>query len=180
MTAARLAQFEDLASALEAGGYAVQRGELAGEPALLAETPYALVACMEVETCDGLADRVSDVQAALTQFAAQAPSPRQWDLYLLVHVLVPPTDPVNEALLETIEADTRYVRKFVRVAIDLDYSDAVDRALRPLLPLRPAAQFDLSDPLDTLRLELHGLKLSDDLASAALDAFERRGEVSVP
>jgi len=177
---ARLAHLGDLASALQGGGYLVEPGELGGEHALLAENPYALVGCIEADTCDDLATRVSDAQAALTQLAAKAPSPRKWDLYLLVHVLAPPADREAEALIETLEADTRYARKFVRVAIDLDSSNALDRALRPLLPLRPPAELELSDPLGELRSELLELDVPENVAAAALEGFGRVGEVRVP
>jgi hypothetical protein len=176
----RAAGLTDLGAALVAAGYTVEVRDLAKERLLLAETPYALLACMEVETCDELPRRVADVQAALTQLAAAAPSPRRWDLYVLVHVRTPVTDPADQAVIETIEADTKYARKFVRVLISVDDPDSLDRALRPFLPLRPAAAFDLFEPLVALRRELLELDLPAYVADAALAAFDRDEEVVVP
>jgi len=82
-------------------------------------------------------------------------------------------------MVEAIEADTHYVRKFVRRTIDLEDEGSLDRALRPLLPLRPAAEFDLADPLDVLGRELREASLPEDLAARALDAFRRGEEVAV-
>jgi hypothetical protein len=175
----RLASLEDFARVLTEAGYAVEVRELAGERVLLAETAYILLACMDVDALKDLSHRVSDVQAALTQVAAAAPSARRWDLYLLIHIRVPVSDR-DEGPLEELQADTRYVRKFVRVRIDSDEPDSLDRALRPFLPLRPAAVFDLLDPLEALRRELIELDLPAHLADAALSAFGRTQEVVVP
>src|ERR687887_693959 len=133
MTRQPAANLDDFAAALQAGGYVVAQHDLAGQSVLLAESPYALLAVLQSPDCVGLLDKVEDVQAALTRLAAEAPSPRSWDLYLLIHVYEPINDPVDELLLEEIAADTRYVRKFVRIQIDPADENAMDRALRPLL-----------------------------------------------
>jgi hypothetical protein len=180
VTGSRIARLADFAEVLRNSGYTIEYGELAGVKVLLGETPYALVACMEAESWDDLARRVSDVQAALTQLASQAPSPRRWDLYLVVHVLVRAASAAEEATADELEADTHYVRKFVRTAVDLERDGSLDRALRPLLPLRTTPEFDVTEPLDVLRQELHDLRLPDDVADAAIDAFRRGKEITVP
>jgi hypothetical protein len=187
MTASTTARLVDFASALRDSEYRVATRELAGEPVLLAESPYALVAILEVVDCVRLRERVADVQAALTKLSASDPSPRSWDLYLMVHVLEPITDPADHLLLEEIEADTRYVRKFVRVGIRKvpstedsgGHSNDIDRALRPLLPLRPSPQFDLRKPLEDLRLELYELDAPSDLVDTAIDSFRVNTKVTV-
>ena len=123
---------------------------------------------------------MSDVQAELTQLAAGAPSARRWDLYLVIHMLIRPPGPAEEAIGEAIEADTRYPRKFVRVAIPSDDPGALEKALRPLLPLHPAPEFDLVEPLEALRAELYELDISHEVVDAALNGFFQNDEVTVP
>jgi hypothetical protein len=179
VTGQPVADLNDFAGALKGGGYNVVQHDLAGQSVLLAESPYALLAVLPVSDCIGLRDKVEDVQAALTRLAAEAPSARSWDLYLLVHMCEPVTDPVDALLLEEIEADTRYVRKFVRVQIDPAEENAMDRALRPLLPLRPSPRFDLTAPLDELRSELYALDAPRDLVDEAIASFEQRTTVEI-
>ena len=119
------------------------------------------------------------VQAALTQLAAEAPSPRSWDLYLLVHVRGQVTDPADELLLDEIAADTRYVRKFVRIQVDREDDHGVDRALRPLLPFRPTPQFDLGEPLEALRTELYALNAPESLVDMAITSFQSNSTVKI-
>jgi hypothetical protein len=178
MTDARIAQLEDLADALAEGGYTVELRRLGDQTVLLGETLYALVACMETDDWAELERRVYDTQAELTRFAAMAPSPRIWDLYLFVHLTTTPPSAAEESIAETIEADTHYVRKLVRVAIDANKEGAIDRALRPLLPMRPTPQFDIAEPVELLRRELRELELPDEIANAALDDFQRGKEIS--
>jgi hypothetical protein len=180
VTGASLASLADLGAALEEAGYRVAPTQLGERAAVLAESPYALVALIEVASCATLAEDVGDAQAALTRVAAEAPSARSWDLYLVLHVLTVSNDPADDLLIEEVEADTRYVRKFVRVAIDALERSAVDRALRALLPLRPMPQFDLADPLDALRTELYALDAPKDLVDTAIASFQNNMTVSVP
>jgi hypothetical protein len=179
MSAALVAGLADFAAVLESAGYRIAPTQLGERKAVLAESPYALVALIEVASCASLPEDVGDAQAALTRIAAEAPSARSWDLYLMLHVLTVSNDPADDLLIEEVEADTRYVRKFVRVAIDALDLDAIDRALRPLLPLRPMPQFDVADPLDALRAELYALDAPKDLVDAAITSFQNDMTVSV-
>jgi hypothetical protein len=179
MSAASLAGLTDFAAVLESAGYRIAPAQLEERAAVLAESPYALVALIEVASCASLREDAGDAQAALTRIAAVAPSARSWDLYLMLHVLAVSSDPADDLLIEEVEADTRYVRKFVRVAIDALDLDAIDRALRPLLPLRPMPQFDLADPLDALRAELYALDAPKDLVDAAIASFQNDMTVSI-
>ena len=179
MSTGTTAQLGTFAKVLGEAGYAVELRELASQDVLLAESPYALVAVMEATAWDGLVEHVSDVQASLTKLAETAPSVRRWDLYLFVHVTVSSGDPTEDIIAEEIESDTRYARKFVRAVLPADDVEALDRALRPLLPLRSPAAFDLSEPLDAVRRELRELKLPDQLADAAIDSFMQGKEVKV-
>lgn len=143
---------------------------------LLAETPHALVLCVE-STWDTLGDTVAEAQAVLTHLAERNPSPRSWDLYLVV--AIPQAASQTEDLLrEQIEHDTRYARKFVLTG-DATHTDAVTRALRPLLPLRISSNVTLSDPLDALRTELLGDGIEADLVDQALASYRDAGEIAI-
>jgi hypothetical protein len=176
MNAPELVRVADVAELLRAAGYEVATRELAGREAVLGETPYALVACVEFDDWSDLDERVFDVQAALTQVAAEVPSPRAWDLYLVVLVLRRAQEAAQRAQAEAIEADTRYARKFVRIAIA---KDELDRALRPLLPLREPVGLEIRDPLNELRGELRALGIADDIADAAINTFQQTDTVEV-
>jgi hypothetical protein len=179
MTNPAVARLDNFAAALRAGGYDIAVHDLAGHHVLLAESPYALLAIMEASDCRAIREKVADVQAAFTRFAAEAPSARSWDLYLVVHLLGRVSDPADHLLLEEIESDTHYVRKFVRVQVEADDEQAIDRALRPVLPLRPTPQFDLVEPLEALRSELQALDAPEDLVNTAISSFQADSTVTI-
>jgi hypothetical protein len=176
MTETEPARLADIAAVLRDAGYELASRELAGVDAVLAETRYALVACFECDGWERLDERVFDVQSALTRVAEESPSARTWDLYLVILVLAPVRDATGRAAAEAIEADTRYARKFVRFDVA---KDTLDRALRPLLPLRAPAELELSEPLGELRNELRSLLVADDVADAAVESFRRTNMVEV-
>jgi hypothetical protein len=177
MSSGELARAKDVADMLRDAGYDVDVRDLAAHQAVVGETPYALVACVEFDTWKSLDEHVFDVQGALTRLAQEAPSARSWDLYVVALILAPMSSAAERALAEMIEADTRYARKFVRVAVRLP---ELDRALRPLLPLRPPAELGVGDPLIELREELLNLNVDQDVAERALAAFRQNEEVEVP
>src|SRR4051794_2281319 len=98
MSAASLASLADFSAELEAAGYRVAPAKLGERTAVLAESPYALVALIEVASCAGLREEVGDAQASLTRIAAEAPSARSWDLYLVLHVLSVSNDLADDLL----------------------------------------------------------------------------------
>jgi hypothetical protein len=171
-----LASVEGVAQALQEAGYTVAAGQLAGEQAVLAETPYALVGCVELVDWDGLEERVFDIQAALTRVAEEAPSALAWDLYLITLLRTPPPSPAAAASVEAIENDTRYTRKFVHAALP---ADALDRALRPLLPLRAPVAISLGDPLEDLLNELFELDVDERVARTAVQSFKDHDAVEI-
>ena len=174
MTVSALEPFREI---LAEGGYTVQDIEL-GElgSALAAETPYALVLCLLVAWED-LEEHIEHAQAELTNLAAKHPSPRSWDLYVIA--VLPQADPRYDAVREALESDTRYARKIVAVGANGGRA-AAERALRSLLPLRPAASIPLIDPLQAVRQELIGLEVDTAVVERALDAFKRDAEVLIP
>jgi hypothetical protein len=177
MTTPEPVRLADVAHLLQVSGYTLERSKLAGFEAVLGETPYALVACVELDDWATLDEQVFDVQAALTRVAEREPSVRTWDLYVVALIRTTTRDAAHRAVAESIEADTRYARKFVRMAVR---QDQLDRALRPLLPLRPPADLRIAEPMVELRDELRELDIADHIADAALAAFARADTVDVP
>jgi hypothetical protein len=164
---------ENCRAVLAAGDYDVEfRDEKALGPVLLAETLYALVMAVIVPDEDP-AHFVDDAQATMTRYAAVHPSPRSWDLYL---VLVVPEDRHRyEAMRDAFESDTRYARKLV-VTGD---RGTTERLLRLLLPLRPVPEIELTDPLRTVQSKLVDLGLDSTLVDTAVSSFNKGGEVQV-
>ncbi len=164
---------EECGKILAADGYEVGLREFHGAPVLLAETIFALV--MVVELPDEDVDRfVDEAQAHLTQLAATHPSPRRWDLYLVLAVKGDARR--YEAVRERFEHDTRYARKLVVT----DDHERLGQLLSPLLPLRPLPDIALEEPEAAIRreLEMHGI--DGDVVDAALSSFVRTGEVTIP
>src|SRR4051794_23092132 len=102
MSTPALARLPDVARLLSTAGYQVAKDELAGTFVVLAETPYALVACVEFTEWENLDEHIFDVQGALTQFASSGPSARNWDLYVVALVLSPSHEAANRAIVESI------------------------------------------------------------------------------
>jgi hypothetical protein len=167
---------DDVAALLGANGYELDEHRLGELEATLATTPYALVACVEMGNWGDLEHRVADVQAELTAIDATAPSPRSWDLYLVVLVDAPATSPAQRALVEALEGDTSYTRKFVHAGLD---QAELDQALRPLLPLRPPAKLEVAEPLEELRGELLAIGVEEETVEAAILSFKSEDEVGL-
>jgi hypothetical protein len=160
-------------SVLEAGGYDIETREIDGiEPVLLAETLYALVMVVAVPG-DDVERFIEDAQATLTRVAAVHPSPRSWDLYL---VLVADEIRSYDEVRERYEADTRYARKLIVTG----GRDRTEQLLRSLLPLRPAAEIALPDPLAEVREQLLATGTNSELVEAAITSFETTSEVRIP
>lgn len=176
MSGSELARLGDVEKLLARAGYALGNRELGGMPAVVCESPYALIACVELEDWEELEERIFDVQSALTHVAAEAPSARNWDLYVVALVLAEGREAVHRGISETIEGDTRYARKFVRAHVR---RQDLERALRPLLPLDPPAGLEITDPLGELRAELRELEIDDADADAALASFRRDRVVEI-
>lgn len=175
-----LAELEDLAEVMTSGGYRCSIDSFAGfSRVLLAQSPYALVAGLEVESWDGLAERVSDLQAELTRLTSATDQTwMRWDLYVLVHVRSLALKSVEGAVLERIESDTKFARKFVRVNL-LRNEVTLDQALRPLLPLRQPVTLNVGNPLDLLTAELEKQGIDRAFINQVIHDFKSTGEVVV-
>ena len=174
-----LAELQDLADVLEDADFHCEiltLGRFAR--VLVGENPYCVLAIIDVSTDDDLIQTVSDAQAELTQLALRSrPASIRWDLYVLLHVRTE-GGAVQPDLVEAIESDTKYARKLVRVDIKRARS-SVDRALRPFLPIRPAARIEPADPLELLREGLIKHGLDAGLADTALSSFSATGSVTL-
>jgi hypothetical protein len=168
-----LASLDDIGLVLEAAGYALERAELAGLRALLAESSYALVGCVELADWTDFSQHVTEAQSAL----GRTRPARGRDLYLVLHVRSKATELADYAALQGAEADTRHTRTLVRMAVT---PAELDRALRPLLPLRLGAVFDLAEPLQQLHDELLELGLEERVADTAVEIFGEEEVVRVP
>ena len=166
------------AQILRHGGFEVEGIDLPtlGE-SLLAETPHALVLCTQ-SAWDSLPAIGDEAQAQLTQLAAGAPSARSWDLYVVIAIGQSATE-ADEVARERIEHDTRYARKLVVAGPAITDPEALRRALRPLLPLQPAASVHLADPLAAVREALMSAGLDGAMVELAFASFQSKGEVDV-
>jgi hypothetical protein len=171
-------ELDPIRRVLMEGDYAVDARNIEDLGAcLLAETPHALVLCV-VGQWEMLSNTVEDAQAELTNISAEHPSPRSWDLYVVVRV-EQGAEQAHELERERIEHDTRYARKFVLAGPQADVT-AVRRALCPLLPLRSTPNLGQVEPLDALRDSLLEQQVEPGLVDAALASFRRTGEIEVP
>ena len=157
MTANEPARRKDVAALLESAGYELQERRFAESETTVAATPYALVACVELDGWGGLDQRVSDIQAGLTELAEEAPSARSWDLYLVVLVADAPTSADQRALAESIERSALVTSGWGPRIWTRRFGRCSRCARRPtsksLIRLRNSA-------VSSLRSELRGLRLS--------------------
>lgn len=164
-------ELENCRAVLAAADYDLETRQIDGlGSVLLAETLYALIMVTAVSEED-IERLVNDAQATLTHIAAIHPSPRSWDLYLVLVVDSARYDDIRRAF----EADTRYARKLVVTG----GRSQTERLLRPLLPLRAVPEVELTDPLLAVRNQLLDAGLSEDLVNAAVGSFERTAEITV-
>lgn len=180
-TTTALAELEDLQRVLSDAGYRCKINSLGRfSRVLLAENPYAVIAGVETEDWGKLVELVSDIQAELTRLAlGSEQSSIRWDLYVLVHVRNSTLQQIESDVLDRVESDTKYARKFVRVNLTRDKA-VLDRALRPFLPLRPAAKLDMVDPMNLVRAELIEQGIDIGLVEHVLSSFATSGKVSIP
>jgi hypothetical protein len=172
-----LAELQDLAGVLEDADFQCEILTLGRFARILVgENPYCVLAILDASTHDDLRQMMSDAQAELTQLTLRnRPTSIRWDLYVVMHLRTE-GGVVDPDLIEAIESDTKYTRKFVRVDIRREQS-AIDRALRPFLPLRPAARIQAVDPIELLRAELMEQGLGAELTDSALASFSATGSV---
>jgi hypothetical protein len=163
----------ELGAMLVEGGYRAEERDLKGlGRVVVAENPLALVMAIELRAADS-ASVLEDAQARLTTLAAAHPSPRSWDLYL---VLVESGEADGSELRALYEPDTRYSRKlFVRPG-----PSDLKRELRGLLPLHDLPEVEISDSLQVVEGKLLDAGVDAALAAAAINSFSELGKVEIP
>jgi hypothetical protein len=161
----RPATFRAVRDRLDASGFEVapEKHDVLGT-IVIAETLYALVIVIE-SSWEELRDRYAEAQAHLTHRAAERPSARIWDLYVIV--VADTVEPGYEQAREVAEGDTQYARKLIVAG-----HDEVRRRLRALLPLGELEQIVRTDPLAELERRLVAAGLSRSVVEAALRSFE--------
>jgi hypothetical protein len=170
----RVDKLELAGSVLADGGFTLESREIDGLGCvIIAETIYALAMIISAPL-NGLEERVDDAQAALTRLAAIHPSPRSWDLYLVL--VVDDDSQSHERIREIYESDTHYARKLV---VGGDRKE-VERSLSSLLPLREIPEIELADPLTAVRDQLLAAATDPDLVEAAISSFARTSEIEIP
>ena len=173
-----LAELEDLQKVFVQAGYNCELTELGRfARVLIAQNAYGIVAATETHSWKELAELASDLQAELTHLALREQKQAvRWDLYIFIHVRSGGLQSIETDVLERVESDTRYARKFVRVNLRREAA-VLDRALRPFLPLRKVVPIKSLNPLDLLRQELVTGGLDADLVNEALREFAATGEI---
>jgi hypothetical protein len=163
----------ELSALLIEGGYRAEERDLEGiGRVVVAENPLALVMAIELPAVDS-SSTLEDAQARLTALAAAHPSPRSWDLYLVV---VENGDGDGSELRALYEPDTRYSRKlFVRPG-----TNDLKRELRGLLPLHDLPEVKISDSLHLVEGKLLDAGVDAALAAAAINSFSELGKVEIP
>ncbi|HEU5106680.1 MAG TPA: hypothetical protein VFU11_12685 [Solirubrobacterales bacterium] len=169
----RYSQFADVSAVLAGGGFEVEEREFDGlGSVVIAETPLALVMAIELPVEDWV-PLLEDAQARLTTLAAAHPSPRSWDLYL---VLIHDGSEQGHRVRAAYEADTRYTRKLF-VTGD---RESIERSLRCLLPLHPLPEIKLVDSLAAVREKLLAAGVEPRVADAAIGSFADSSTVQIP
>ncbi len=166
-------QFADVRSVLAEGGFEAEEREFEGlGPVLIAETPLALVMAVGLPASDW-AQYLEDAQARLTTLAAAHPSPRSWDLYL---VLIHDDSEREHWARAAYAADTRYARKLF-VAGE---RESIERSLRCLLPIHSLPEIELADSLATVHEKLLAAGVEPVVAEAAISSFADSSKVEIP
>lgn len=175
-----IACLADFQLALEDANFECRETTLyASKPVLLAENPYSLVAILEANSLDEIENDVFDAQAELSRLVAESSrTDKRWDLYVLVHLRTLDSTKIDTRVLEGLEADTRYARKFIRCNLENDREE-LDRALRPFLPLRPATAFEPQDALQLLRAALIEHGAEPHIVDSALESYRTEGEINI-
>jgi len=161
--------------------FVVRRLELpeAGQVVVAAEDDYSLAAILAGDDWSSVSERISPLDVALSNWvAAQSPSAKKWDIYLVCLVQHHLSQAREFAEAERYELDTRRVRKYVRDGIVPDEAD-VRRALAPFLPLRSASESAVLDPLALLERKLRARGVDAATARIGIETFVATGKVSI-
>jgi len=147
---------------------------------LLAQDAFFILAVGVAATVDGFAALERAAVSELTRRAAASElGAKQWDLYLVLLTGQPPTDDGHAASqLVALNYNTRSIRRMAHAGV-APTLEAMERTLRPFLPLPEVANAAvLEDALTLLEKELTREGVDADLAGRAIAAFRDSGSLS--
>ena len=161
------------------GGYRQINGRFPdwGTPtSRLFEDQYSVVGIAVFETCRELLQAWPDVQAVLVDVISRHignQESKSWDGYLVL--LTPGLAPSESEGIEAVRYNTTRLRKLVATGDDLKLPTDVERALRPLLPLRSErTNLGQESALDLLPRLLANHNISEDVTRVLVDAFQQQ------
>jgi hypothetical protein len=145
------------------------------------EDPYGIVALVVYPTWDQLVSQWPDAQGALvaimSQYVPKAEA-KAWEGYL---VLLTPGGLLEGTTeqMTTIRYDMTRVRKLVASGSELSTISAIERVLRPLLPLRPqAVSSEVVSAIDLLPELLEADEIPRGAVFAMIDAFRSSSSIT--
>jgi len=174
---------------LDRAGFVTERLDLSiGDETSLLDQPTLLVAqdrffILAVGSAPTVADLASlepvAVQELTERAAASSLGAKQWDLYLVLLVEQPAADDGRAATeLASLNYNTRGIRRLAHAGVAATL-EAVERALRPFLPLPEISEAAvLEDALTLLEQALTAEGVDEQLAGRAVAAFRETGSLS--
>jgi hypothetical protein len=147
---------------------------------LLAQDPFFILAVGAAATVDGLDLLEQAAVFELTRRAAASQlGAKQWDLYLVLLTGQPAVDDGRaSSKLVALNYNTRSIRRLAHAGV-APTLDAMERTLRPFLPLPEVTNAAvLEDALTLLENELNREGVESDLAGRAIAAFRDSGSLS--
>jgi hypothetical protein len=174
---------------LDRAGFVTERLDLpvGDEPSLLGQRTLLLAQDRFFILAVGSASTVADlaalepaaVQELTERAAASSLGAKQWDLYLVLLVEQAAADDGRASTeLASLNYNTRGIRRLAHAGVAATL-EAVERALRPFLPLPEISEAAvLEDPLTLLEAALANEGVDEQLAGRAVAAFRETGSLS--
>jgi hypothetical protein len=173
---------------LERANFVAERIDVqSGEPTtgethalLLAQDSFFILAVGAAATIDGLGTLEQAAVFELTRRAAGSQlGAKQWDLYLVLLTAQPAVDDGRaSSQLVALNYNTRSIRRLAHAGVTPTL-EAMERTLRPFLPLPEVTNAAvLEDALTLLENELTREGVEADLAGRAIAAFRDSGSLS--
>ena len=149
-------------------------------PLLLAQDRFFILAVGSAATVADLSALEPAAVSVLTERAAASQlGAKQWDLYLVLLAEQPAADDGRTSSeLVALNYNTRSIRRLAHAGVAPSV-EAIERALRPFLPLPEVSEAAvLEDALTLLEQELTREGVAQDLAGRSLAAFRETGSLS--
>lgn len=149
-----------------------------GQPVLLAENAYFVLAVVAATTFKDLANREAYAADLLTKRVAASPAAgKRWDAYVVLIATEADGDASTFSELVKMNYNTSDLRRIARVGVEASPA-GVRGVLRPFLPLSaPAADDASADPLVALEAQLPQFGVDRLFAARAIAAYRETGGV---